>query len=367
MKSAVFHQPYRMTVDEGPVPTAGPDDIVLRVHACGICGSDLHGYRAGLWVEPGEIMGHEWAGEVTEVGANVRHLRPGDRVTVGNPGGGLGPGWEKSVGYGLPGAYAEYVRIPGAHVPGRVGTIPEELSYDEAAALEPLRCALHAVHLAAPNPDDWAVVIGVGTIGLCCLQALRVVGGCRTIAIDISDRRLELATAFGADVTINARTEDVLARVTAITGAGHYRWGSQAAGRWGLGARVDCVIEAAGTGGTLRQALEMVKPGGTVVQIALFEEEVTFDPTIITQKQIRLQGSAGFGLAPYEQAVELVRTGQIRLKPLVTHRFPLDAIVEAFETQMNTPVSGKVIVAPGIAKPETIRGSVATAAVADGA
>jgi 2-desacetyl-2-hydroxyethyl bacteriochlorophyllide A dehydrogenase len=347
MKAAVFHAPYRMTVEEFPDPEAGPNDVVLRVHACGICGSDLHGYRAGLWVEPGEVMGHEWAGEVVEVGSNVRHLRPGDRVTVGNPGGsGKGMGYEKYVGYGLPGAYAEYVRIPDVEVPGRVGVIPDELSYDVAAALEPLRCGLHAVHLAEPTGSDWAVVLGVGMIGLGCLQALKVNSASRVIAVDVSDRRLDLAKELGADVTINAKTDDVLGRVKQITGEGHYRWGSQAIGRWSLGAQVGVVIEAAGTPGTLRQALEMVRFGGTVVQVALFEEEVTFDPTIITQKQIRLQGSAGFGLAPYEEAVELVRSGRVRLEPIVSHRFPLDQIVEAFEMQMNAPVSGKVIVAP---------------------
>ena len=347
MKAAVYHAPLRMTVEEFPNPEAGPNDVVLKVHACGICGSDLHGYRAGLWVEPGEVMGHEWAGEVVETGGNVRHLKPGDRITVGNPGGsGRGMGYEKYVGYGLPGAYAEYVRIPDVEVPGRVGVIPDELSYDEAAALEPLRCGLHAVALAEPKDGDWAVVIGVGMIGLGCLQALKVASSCRVIAIDIADKRLELAKMFGADVTINAKTEDALAQVKEITGEGYYRWGSQAVGRWSLGARVDVAIEAAGTPGTLRQALEMVRFGGTVVQVALFEQEITFDPTIITQKQIRLQGSAGFGLAPYEDAAELVRNGRVRLQPIVTHRFPLDRITEAFETQMNTPLSGKVIVAP---------------------
>lgn len=111
MKAAIYREPTVLTVEEMPDPVAGPDDIVLRVHACGICGSDIHGYRAGLRVEPGEIMGHEWAGEVVEFGANVRHLPVGARVAVGNGSGGLGAGWEQSPSYGLPGVYAKYVRI----------------------------------------------------------------------------------------------------------------------------------------------------------------------------------------------------------------------------------------------------------------
>ena len=346
MKAAVYKGPGQLSVEEFPLPHAGPDDVVVKVRACGICGSDLHGYRAGLWVEPGEVMGHEWAGEVAEIGANIRYLKVGDRVAVGDFHGGRGGGAEKSVGYGLPGAYAEYVRIPNAQVPGRVGKIPDELDFDEAAALEPIRCGLHAAKLANPEVNDWAVVIGAGMIGLACMQSLRVRGSCRVIAVDISDRRLELARELGAQITINARHEDALARVKEITGEGHYRWGSQAFGRWSLGASADVVIEAAGTAGTLRQALEMVRFGGTVVQIALFENAVELDPTIITQKQIRLQGCAGG--APFALAADLVRTGRIRVKPFITHHFPIEQITEAFETQMRPDVSGKVIIAPAV-------------------
>jgi len=346
MRAAVYRGPGRLTVEDVPMPDPGADDVVVKVHACGVCGSDLHGYRAGLWVEPGEIMGHEWAGELVARGANVQHLRVGDRVAVGGGGGGLGGGGGgKSVGYGLPGAFAEYVRIPGAHVPGRVARIPDELSYDEAAALEPLRCGLHAAALADPQVNDWAVVLGAGMIGLSCMQALKLRGSCRTIVVDVSDRRLELARELGADVTLNGARDDVVARVKEITGEGHYRWGAQARGRWSPGARADVVVEAAGTARTLMQALELVRHGGTVAQIALFEEEVAFDPTIVTQKQIRLQGCAGFGLAPFEQAADLVRSGRVRLAPLITHRFPLERIGEALRLTRSGN-AGRVVLTP---------------------
>jgi 2-desacetyl-2-hydroxyethyl bacteriochlorophyllide A dehydrogenase len=343
MKAAVYHAPYRLEVEDIPMPTAGPDDVIVKVHACGICGSDVHGYRAGLWVEPGEVMGHEWAGEVTTVGNNVGYVRPGDRVAVGDSHGPVS-GATKSVGYGLPGAYAEYVRIPDAGVPGRVGKIPPELSFDEAAALEPIRCALQAAELASPPINAWAVVIGAGMIGLACMQALHVRSSCRVISVDISERRLELARQLGAEVTINPRLENPLDVVKRITGEGHYRWGAQAAGRWSLGAQADVVIDAAGKPATLLQALEMVRHGGTVVQIALFEEPACFDPTIITQKRIRLQGCAGAG--PFDMAADLVKTGRIKVKPFVTHHFGLNDIAQAFETQMRTDLSGKVIVTP---------------------
>jgi 2-desacetyl-2-hydroxyethyl bacteriochlorophyllide A dehydrogenase len=343
MKAAVYHAPYQLEVEDFPMPIAGPDDVIVKVQACGICGSDVHGYRAGLWVEPGEVMGHEWAGEVMSVGGNVQYVRPGDRVAVGDSHG-PGSGARQSVGYGLPGAYAEYVRIPDATEPGRVAKIPSELSFDEAAALEPIRCALEAAELAAPRINAWAVVIGAGMIGLACMQALRLRSSCRVIAVDISQRRLSLARQLGAEITIDANQEDPLAAVKSITGEGHYRWGAQAAGRWSLGARADVVIDAAGRPATLLQALEMVRHGGTVVQIALFEEPVCFDPTIITQKRIRLQGCAG--AVPFDVAADLVRTGRISVKPFVTHHFGLDDISRAFETQMRTELSGKVIVTP---------------------
>jgi threonine dehydrogenase-like Zn-dependent dehydrogenase len=181
-------------------------------------------------------------------------------------------------------------------------------------------------------------------IGLSCMQALHLRSSCRIIAVDISARRLALARELGAEVTVDARAEDPLAAVTQITGEGHYRWGAQAAGRWGLGARADVVIDAAGRPATLMQALEMVRHGGTVVQIALFEEPACFDPTIITQKRIRLQGCAG--AAQFDVAADLVKTGRVKVRPFITHHFGLDDISVAFETQMQTDLSGKVIVTP---------------------
>ncbi|MEZ4499658.1 MAG: zinc-binding dehydrogenase [Thermomicrobiales bacterium] len=345
-QAAVFLGPMQLDVQEIELPEVGPDDVMIEVRACGICGSDIHGYRAGLWVEPGEVMGHEWAGEVIATGANVTHLSIGDRITVGEGTGGLGAGWEKSPGYGLPGAYAQFMHVPQVSKPRAVAKIPDGISYDEAAAMEPLRCGLHATRLSGVSSGDWVAVIGCGAIGLCTMQAMRAVADCKTIAIDISERRLALAKELGADEIINARSEDVLKRVSELTGTGHYRWGSQAAGRYGLGANVDIVVEAAGLGLTLRQALEMVKWGGTVIQIALYEEEVTFDPTIITQKQIRLQGSAGIGLAPFEDAAALVLNGSVRLEPIITHRSPLEDIVAAFALTMDGSSAGKVIVTP---------------------
>jgi threonine dehydrogenase-like Zn-dependent dehydrogenase len=166
------------------------------------------------------------------------------------------------------------------------------------------------------------------------------------IAVDTSDLRLELAKSLGAVVTINAKVEDALARVKDMVGEGHYGWGAQSAGHWSRGARADVVIEAAGSPSTLPMALEMVRHGGTVVQIALFEEPVALDPTIITQKNIRLQGCAGS--LGYLRTIDLVQNGQVKIAPMITHRFPLEDIVEAFETQMRPDVSGKVVIIPGM-------------------
>ncbi|MCC6944866.1 MAG: zinc-binding dehydrogenase [Thermomicrobiales bacterium] len=345
-RAAVYLGPMQLELREIELPAVGADDVMITVRACGICGSDIHGLRAGLWVEPGEVMGHEWAGDVIAVGENVQHLSVGDRITVGQGSGGLGAGWEKSPGYGLPGAYAEVMHVPSVSTPRAVATIPEGISYEEAAAMEPLRCGLHAARLADVRSGDWVAVIGCGAIGLCTMQAIKATADCRMIAIDISERRLKLARELGADVVIDAGSEDVLARVADLTGAGHYRWGSQAAGKYGLGAKVDVVVEAAGIGLTLRQALEMVKWGGTVIQIALYENEVLIDPTIITQKQIRLQGSAGFGLAPFEDAAALVLDGSVRLEPIITHRSSLDDIAEAFAISMDGSAAGKIVVVP---------------------
>ncbi|MEE9202040.1 MAG: alcohol dehydrogenase catalytic domain-containing protein, partial [Dehalococcoidia bacterium] len=191
MKAAVFCGPRDLRVEEVPVPEIGSQEILVKVEACGICGSDLHLYRTGgfedmgLPMGSGRVMGHEFGGEVVAVGDSVVGIAPGDRVAALAMGG-----------------FAEMVRIPRAVLGRNVFQLPGEVSYEEAATLEPLAACLHAITVADPSPGDTVVVLGAGIIGLGCLQVLRASHDCRLIVADLSEKRLGLARQLGADEVI---------------------------------------------------------------------------------------------------------------------------------------------------------------------
>jgi threonine dehydrogenase-like Zn-dependent dehydrogenase len=184
MQAAVYHGPRDIRVEEIPTPTIAEDEVLVRVHACGICGSDLHMYRLGMFealgrpVAHGRVMGHELSGEVVAVGTRVTEFHAGDRLT----------------GVGL-GGFAEYVAVPinerGPYI------LPDNVSFDEGATLEPLATSLHGVGLANPQPGETVVILGAGIIGLGCMQALKATVPCRVIVVDASARRSNWRTALG--------------------------------------------------------------------------------------------------------------------------------------------------------------------------
>src|SRR4051812_22398238 len=212
MKAAVFRGVQNLQVEDVEAPTAGAEDVVVAVRQCGICGSDLHTYLHGSFVEPGQVMGHEFVGEVVETGDAVKGIAVGDRVTA-SP---LQPcnecarcaegrynlcakAWTQGIAYGKPGAFAELVRIPGAISGQNIFPLGDDVSDDAGALTEPLAVAVHAVKLAEPVAGATAVVLGLGTIGQQVVQALRSAGAGRVIGVDISQLRLEAAGTLGAE------------------------------------------------------------------------------------------------------------------------------------------------------------------------
>lgn len=348
MKAAVFEGPESLSIAELPDPVAGPADIVVKVSECGICGSDLHSYLEGAFVAPGQVMGHEFSGTVVEAGADVVGIRVGDRVTA-NPLTMCGRcprclegsthlcevGLSASVAYGLPGAFAEFVRVPNAVPGGNVFVIPDNVDDASAALAEPLSVALHAVRLSAPGPTDTCVVLGLGSIGLNTVQMLKAAGAGRVIGIDISPARLRLAEQLGADITINGREQDALAAVTEITGPGAY----------GVGARADIVIEASGVPALLGQAISMTRAGGKLRIAALYEGEPPIPANQIVQKELSVSGTFAYK-GEFPQVLQMLSDGRITAAPLVTHTYPLEQIEQAFRTQLDKDISIKVQVAP---------------------
>jgi 2-desacetyl-2-hydroxyethyl bacteriochlorophyllide A dehydrogenase len=348
MKSAVYVGPKQVVVKEVDPPSIGPTDILVRVRACGICGSDLHSYEDGSYIELGQVMGHEFSGDVVEVGKEVRNIETDDRITA-HP---LVYCYEcpmcldglytlcpnkfnQSVGYGLPGAFAEYVRIPKAKLDHNVFRLPEGVSYEQGALVEPLSTAIHAVQLAESKiGKDLAVVFGAGAIGLFVLQTLRNLSPFKVVVSEISARRLEVAQELGADAVINPKVDD-FAKI--IAGIGATRGEN-------LARCVDLVMECVGSAPVTEQALAVIKPAGRIVLVGL-GPKMQIDITFLVQNQIRLQGAFAF-LDEFGQAIELIRSKKVQVDPMISHRFTLEETKQAFDIQSNSDASVKVLVCP---------------------
>jgi (R,R)-butanediol dehydrogenase/meso-butanediol dehydrogenase/diacetyl reductase len=330
MRAGVFRGIRQVPIEDVPDPSPGPGDVVLAVKACGICGSDLHTYVAAQLAEVGQIMGHEFSGEVVEVGADVAGIAVGDRVTgppiqpcgeCGACRGGrqhLCETWTtRSIAYGLPGGFAELLRIPDATLGSNVFKLADGLGFEDGALVEPLAVGVHAVGRADLSADDVAVVLGLGTIGLQVAQVLLARGVGSVIGVDLSPLRRSVASELG---------------VHAVSGLGDVE------------GPVDAVFEATGAPALVQGAMELVRPAGTVVLIALYEQTAEIAPTLAVQKELTVRGSAIFTPEDFGEAVELLATGKVRSQPLITHRLALEDLGAAFEAQLDKDTAIKVMV-----------------------
>ncbi|RKY04443.1 NAD(P)-dependent alcohol dehydrogenase [Candidatus Poribacteria bacterium] len=342
MKAAVLHKVRDIRIEELPKPQiVNDDDVLVRVKAVGVCGSDIHFYMHGrigdFVVEKPLILGHESAGIVEEVGKGVKDLKPGDKVA-------LEPGipcrrceFCKSGRYNLcphvrffaappvNGVFAEYV----VHPADFCFKLPENASLEEGAMVEPLSVGLHGAILGGVRPGDWVAVLGSGPIGLMALQASLAMGASRVICVDLYDFRLKLAKELGASETINAKETDPVEAIADLTG----------------GRGVDVVFEAAGVPKTSQQAIEIARPGGTIVHIGLGEQEaVPMNIVKMIFKELRLQGIHRYANI-YPRAIKLIASGRVKVKPMITARLPLERVEEALRMPVERPDSTiKVIV-----------------------
>jgi len=342
MKAGVYRGKGRIAFLEVPDPVIGEHDILLRVSCCGICGTDLHVYSEG-WASDGIILGHEYSGVVVAIGAKVTRHAVGDRLTV-IPAvacrdcvackGGRTNMCERLAVHA--GGYAELVALSEEVTAFRV---PEATSMEAAAFLEPLSVAVRAVNRAAIEPADAVIVVGLGPIGLSVLQVLRDRGAGRIIAVDLSARRLELASRLGADILLNPADGDVPTRVKALLGrCSHRRYESS---------RARVLFECSGAGAVLGPAItELVTPGGTIVMVALFEQPVTIDPNPLVRKEVSMIGSYAYTEEDWREAFCLLVENRVDVLATVTHRFPLAQVDEAFRMQLNKGDAVKVLVRP---------------------
>lgn len=338
MKAAVFYGPGDIRVEDVGFPELEPDGILMKVTTCGICGSDLHPYKIGGGLEAGMIMGHEFSGDIIEVGANVVDFKKGDKVAAAS----YKPCGEcywcqqdqpqrcsqmKILGYSFPGAFAEYVSIPIATLNRTVFFLPDEVSYEAGATVEPLSVGVHAARRAQPTPEDTVVVLGAGMIGQCTMQSLKAMGVAKMIVSEVSKKRLEVAKATGADVVINAAEEDVVKKVMEITN----------------GAGASIVADCAGSPTTFQQAVEMVCGRGKVMLVGVYEQRIQWDPGVLLRKNASMIGCFG---GSFPRAISFLQSGQVNTMPLITHEFPLDKAKEAFDTQLKADEAIKVLIKP---------------------
>jgi L-iditol 2-dehydrogenase len=316
-----------LQVVDVPVPEIGADEILLRIAACGICGSDVHGYdlSSGRLIPP-LVMGHEGAGVVAAIGDRVTRFGVGDRLTFDSTvfcgdcrhcrAGDTNLCLTREVlgvstrDFRRHGAFAEYLAVP-----ERIcHALPAELPFEHAAMVEAAAVALHAVALAPPEQDATAVVVGAGVIGALVIQALRVSGVRSIISVDQDDARLAVARACGAEHTVNFRADDPVHAVVDITG--------------GVGAA--CAYEAVGTSAALTTAIEAVERGGSVTLIGNVTPTVDLPLQVAVSRQLSLRGACASS-GEYPQAIELMASRAIDVEPLISVRAPLDDGAAWFE------------------------------------
>lgn len=345
MAAAVYKSPREIQLEEVPIPGVGPGDVLIEVAICGICGSDVHSYKTGLYIQPNQIMGHEFVGRVVAIGEAVAGLTIGERVT------GFAAGvcgrcrvcregepilcadlFENSTGYGRPGAFANYVRIEDAVLGQNVHRVPDNISDATAATVEPVAVGVMAVLKAKVKRGDKVVVLGGGMIGNACLQAARRVGA-EAVLIEVSPMRLDLARQSGADDVFDARTGDSVEWVIERFGLTRYHFGR--------GGSADVVFEAAGSPTTIRQSLEMVRPGGTICIVGLPEQEAPIDTTKIVHKLPLIIGSLG---GDFAAAVDALANEEIITSHMVSHHFELNDAQDAFNQQLDAETSLKVMI-----------------------
>lgn len=320
MRALLLTDYMKLELVEMPEPDIGADDVLVRVRACGICGSDVHGLdgSTGRRVPP-LVMGHEAAGVVARLGAQVKDLKEGDRVTFDSTvwcGGchycrrgqvnlcdnrqvlGVSPGE-----YRRHGAFAEYVAVPRRIV----YRLPEGLSFEQAAMTEALSVAVHAVGITPVKLGDTAVVVGSGMIGLLVIQALKRSGCARVVAVDIDTAKLKLAGELGADDQLNPRNADVPALVREATG--------------GRGA--DVAFEVVGATEPLKTALDSLRKGGVLTMVGNLSPKVELPLQWVVTREVMLLGSCA-SAGEYPVCLELLARGMMRVDPLISAVAPLE-------------------------------------------
>jgi L-iditol 2-dehydrogenase len=340
MRVAMYYSNRDVRLQEMPVPQIGPGEVLMRVEASGICGTDLlewyRRHKAPL------VLGHEVAGVVAAVGEGVKHYKVGERICAAHhvpcntchyclSGHHTVCDTLRQTNFD-PGGFAEYVRLPRINVEQGIFALPDELSFEEATFVEPLACVLRGQRLAHLQPGQSVLVIGSGVAGLLHIQLARTSGAGYIMATDVVDYRLKAARKFGADVAVQAKDYTPASLRQAADGR-----------------LADLVVICSGAASAISQALESVERGGTVLFFAPTEPGVSIPISVndlFWRNEVTLTSSYGGSPADYAAALGLIQAGKIRVREMITHRLGLAETGLGFQLVARAQDSLKVIIEP---------------------
>jgi threonine dehydrogenase-like Zn-dependent dehydrogenase len=333
MLAAVYNGTSEIELIETEIPEIEPNEALLKVHAVGICGTDQRILRSGhrrIPVGVNRILGHELAGEITKVGSQVTWPKEGMRISTA-PNMGCGhcelciQGFTQlcrnyfSFGVVIDGAFAQFMRIPSAAIEqGNLAEIPDQMTYEEAAMVEPLSCTYRGLMAGRPKPGETILIIGVGAIGLMFVQLGKMLGT-RIIVSSTNDDRSRLAREFGADFTFNPKEVDFHETVLSAT---------EERG-------VDVTIVAAPSSQAQVSAIEVLAHHGRINFFGGLPEgnEITpVNANLVHYKELIITGTTGSTVKEFRTALSLVSSGKVDVASLITHRFPLEQVTEAFQS-----------------------------------
>jgi len=329
MRAAVLEDKEKFAIREVPDPVPDRDEVLIKVKYCGICGSDLHIFREGAGVGPG----HEFSGDIVDIGTEVKGWKTGDRVVV-EPVISCGEcHWCKRGEIGLceqyyvalleyKGSFSTYVKARY----DRLYRLPGDMSYEDAALVEPTTCGVHAVRLSGMEEGGVVAVLGLGPIGQLVARVARAWGAGAVYAVEISPSRIELARS-ASDEVIDARAVNPVERILELT--------------HGTGA--DVVFECAGSVLTTQQSIAVVRKGSTVVIAGICFEPVELPISTVMLNGITIKGSICFSEGEFASAFDLVKDGKVDVAPLVTCKIPLEDINEAFAKALRGE-GGKILI-----------------------
>jgi L-iditol 2-dehydrogenase len=314
MRAAVSVEPRSLEIREVPTPALESNDVLVKVHYAGICGTDLHIFHGtSANVSYPVIQGHEFSGEVAAIGSGVQDVAVGARV--------VGEG-RAGTGFRRDGAFAEYLSIP----KDMLHVLPRDVDMLDATLIDPLACAIHAVLQAQLSPSDHLVIVGQGSSGLCMLQAARALVGCPVAVVDRREERLALSRRFGAQLAISATEQASLPD-------------------WAGPSGIDCVIDATGNTDAIDLALHLVHRDGRIVVYGVFGTRIQFDIDQVVYKQITMRGAVG-SQGTWKQAIDLLEHRRVDLQPIVTCTVPLAQLGDALGKLEDGSREIKVVVQP---------------------